>query len=140
MEACQNIDKNSEEGRVSKRRFINYGETIIMQWIFSHADVGDKLNNRDHHMTWTILLICTCYVIFAFPITILNVLGLEATWRKVQLTLFSIYWLQYCINFVIYALRSRQYRKAYWDFLTRFVSYIVMGKEEEEIEFLCWLE
>ena len=89
--------------------------------LFRHTALTDKLDSRDHHMTWTILLLCFCYAIFSFPISILNMLGLEADWRKVQLCLFCVYWLQYTINFVVYALRSKQYRRAYWDYLSRYI-------------------
>ncbi len=70
-------------------------------------------------MTWTLLLISLCYVMFVGPITAINVIDPDAYHVELNLAFFCIYWLQYTLNFVIYALRSDQFRRAYVDFLDR---------------------
>ena len=64
-------------------------------------------------MTCTLFVICLCYLIFVMPISILNLADPTAEHVNIHLIFFCIYWLQYSLNFVIYALRSEQYRRAY---------------------------
>ena len=77
----------------------------------------EKLQERDLKMTWTLLLICSCYIIFVMPISVINMLDDFAYSYLLHLTFYCIYWFQYTLNFVIYAFRSKQYRKAYVYFL-----------------------
>ncbi len=68
-------------------------------------------------MTWTILLVCLCYVVFVMPVAVDNILGFDEENPRLYLVLFCNYWMQYSVNFVVYALRSEQYRKAYCDYI-----------------------
>ena len=46
-------------------------------------------------MTWTLLLICLCYLIFVMPISIVNMINYETPDPDLHLVCFCIYWLQY---------------------------------------------
>ncbi len=61
-------------------------------------------------MTWTLFLICFCYLLFVMPISLINIIDYEARNLELHLLFFCIYWMQYSLNFVVYALRSEQYR------------------------------
>ncbi len=70
-------------------------------------------------MTWTLLLISLCYVVCVGSMTIINLVDPWGTKIELNLVIFCIYWMQYTLNFVFYALRSEQFRRAYVDFLAR---------------------
>ena len=68
-------------------------------------------------MTWTILLVCISYFVFVMPISLLNIFDAEVVSPASHVIAFCIYWSQYSLNCVVYAVRSDQYRKAYVCFL-----------------------
>merc|ERR1712078_649819 len=55
-----------------------------------------------------------CYIVFVGPIFFVSVLGIA---DGTNLACFILYWFQYTTNFVIYAGRSEQYRRAYIQYL-----------------------
>lgn len=92
-------------------------------------------------MTWTLVAMTACYCLSVGPIVVCTLLGVEA--NIPYLLCFILYWFQvlaglsailsqtkssrpqYIINFVIYAARSEQYRRAYMQYikeLTRNIS------------------
>ncbi len=77
------------------------------------------IQTREMKMTWTLLLISLCYLVCVGPITIMNITDPMANNLELNLAFFCIYWLQYTLNFFIYAMRSEQFRTAYADFLYR---------------------
>ena len=70
-------------------------------------------------MTWTILFVCISYFIFVMPISLLNIFDSKVWFPASHVIAFCIYWSQYSLNCVVYAVRSDQYRKAYVCFLMR---------------------
>ena len=70
-------------------------------------------------MTWTILFVCISYFIFVMPISLLNILDSKVRLPAPHVIAFCIYWSQYSLNCVVYAVRSDQYRKAYVYFLMK---------------------
>ena len=68
-------------------------------------------------MTWTIFLVCMSYFIFVMPISLLNILDSKVWFPASHVIAFCIYWSQYSLNCLVYAVRSDQYRKAYASFL-----------------------
>ncbi len=73
-------------------------------------------------MTRTLFWVCFCYFLFVGPISLANIFDTEVNNPEANLGLFYLYWLQYSLNFIIYAARSEQYRKAYVYFLTKVIS------------------
>ena len=67
----------------------------------------------------TLFMICFCYFLFVMPIALVNIIDDTHISTQLHLALFCVYWLQYSLNFFIYAARSEQYRKAYWYFLRK---------------------
>ena len=67
----------------------------------------------------TLFMICFCYFLFVMPIALVNIIDDTHFSPTLHLALFCVYWLQYSLNFFIYAARSEQYRKAYWYFLRK---------------------
>ena len=71
-------------------------------------------------------MVCFCYFLFVMPIALVNIIDDTSTSPKLHLALFCIYWLQYSLNFFIYAARSEQYRKAYWYFLRKVIQHFTI--------------
>ena len=101
-------------------------------------------------MTWTLFGMCFCYIVFVAPIVLCTLLEVQGEgWRgNVNLVCFIVYWLQvmimnhynskaalillllfqYTTNFVIYAARSEQYRKAYIQYIKTTVPWLFEWK------------
>ena len=75
------------------------------------------LTKREIRTTWTLFLVCFCYFLFVMPIALVNIIDKKSNNPQLHLALFCLYWLQYSLNFFIYAARSEQYRKAYSYFI-----------------------
>merc|ERR1712133_22575 len=65
-------------------------------------------------MTWTLFGMSFCYIVFVGPIFFCSIFMITG---NVNLGCFILYWFQYTTNFVIYAARSEQYRKAYIQYI-----------------------
>ena len=99
-----------------------------------------EIERGEVRMTWTLVAMTACYCLSVGPIVVCTLLGVEA--NIPYLLCFILYWFQvlaglsdilsltlprpqYIINFVIYAARSEQYRRAYMQYikeLTRNIS------------------
>ena len=73
-----------------------------------------QIQSREVRMTWTLIGISFCYLIFVGPIYMCTMFTIQ-DWPN--LICFSLYWFQYTTNFVIYAGRSEQYRRAYTQYI-----------------------
>ena len=62
-------------------------------------------------------MVCMSYFIFVMPISLLNILDSKVWFPASHVIAFCIYWSQYSLNCLVYAVRSDQYRKAYASFL-----------------------
>ena len=90
----------------------------------SRDGYAQQLKDRDVKMTWTIFLVCMSYFIFVMPISLLNIVDAQVWFPASHLIAFCIYWSQYSLNCLVYAVRSDQYRKAYVFFLTMVINRI----------------
>ena len=85
-----------------------------------HVNIKKIVTKREIRTTWTLFTICFCYFLFVMPMALVNMIDDDATHPNIHLALYCLYWLQYsCLNFVVYAARSEQYRKAYSYFLRK---------------------
>ncbi len=75
----------------------------------------DQISSREIQLTWTILLVCLCYLVCVSPMVICYMIDSHTEHGGLLLGLNCLYWLQYSLNFFIYAFRSEQFRKAYLD-------------------------
>ena len=73
-----------------------------------------QIQSRDVKMTWTLIGISFCYLVFVGPIYICTLFSINF---QPNLICFILYWLQYTTNFVVYAGRSEQYRRAYTQYI-----------------------
>lgn len=95
----------------------------MLKWCI-YSDLKEMITKREMKTTWTLFMVCICYFIFVMPITLVNVVNVQLDEPTLHLALFCIYWLQYSLNFFIYAGRSEQYRKAYSYFIHK-VSHLI---------------
>ena len=81
-------------------------------------------SQKEARITWTLFLVCFCFMLFELPLTIYKTiydLGLVEGNAYISMALYFLYWFQYSLNFFIYAVRSDQFRKAYFFFLKEVV-------------------
>ena len=98
-------------------------------------DTRSRIARRDFRMTFTILVICLCYFVCVLPMSIINIIDRpsEET-ADLYLSFYIIYWLQYSINFVIYAAKSGPYKEAYGHIIKGIIEYFrkVLGSLTKE--------
>ncbi len=70
-------------------------------------------------LTWTLLLVCACFFACVTPVVTCYMVDSSSEHGGLLLGLHCLYWLQYSLNFFVYAARSEQFRRAYGDFLGR---------------------
>ncbi len=76
----------------------------------------DQTERQEIKLTWTLLGVSLCYIVCVGPLAIMNMIDPYLTCQYVYLCIYAIYWLQYSLNFFIYALWNKQFRSAYVDF------------------------
>ena len=99
--------------------FFNFLLKILSVIRFLYRNIKAALDKREKRTTMTLFMICFCYFLFVMPIALVNIIDDTHFSPRIHLALFCVYWLQYSLNFFIYAARSEQYRKAYWYFLRK---------------------
>lgn len=82
-----------------------------------HSAIKKAISKREIKTTWTLFFICFSYFLFVLPITLINTINEDATLPELHLGFHCLYWLQYSLNFFIYAARIEQFRNAYSYFL-----------------------
>ena len=116
---------------------------FIYRKCIHYSDMKKALTKREIRTTWTLFLVCFCYFLFVMPIALVNIIDFKSNSPQIHLALFCLYWLQYSLNFFIYAARSEQYRKAYSYFLWKvFQHYFYMrikshSKIKNRLKLLC---
>ena len=101
-----------EENWVNK---INMLQITTLTNLYSRKEIRKSLNQRDMKVTGKLIVIClNCYFILVGPMCLTNE-------NSPDLNLFFhiLYWVHYSMNFIIYAARNEQFRKAYWYFLKK---------------------
>ncbi|KAK4326323.1 hypothetical protein Pmani_003142, partial [Petrolisthes manimaculis] len=76
-------------------------------------------SRRDLRVARTIFIIFIMVLVCSVPVMCVHVLDYEVTQPNRFLLLHVLYWVQYCLNVVVYVLMNRQYRDAYVDCLAR---------------------
>ena len=99
-------------------KFTNYDKSMSY-----YSLTRTTLNQREIHLIWTIFAICFSFTAFTIIPNVVNdiLVDLEILEGSsfIEVPIDCLYWLQYSLNFFIYAARSDQYRKAYIFFLQR---------------------
>merc|ERR1739838_275201 len=99
-------------------------------------DTKRQINIRDRRMTATLFAMSFLYVLFVSPIVLCGIFKVLENWN---LVFFILYWLQYGLNFVVYAARSEQYRMAYKLYIKKqlpFLFRICKTKERNSVLFI----
>ena len=95
----------------------NYFEQNLLSYFyvleFSSRLVRKILTEKEFKATMTIFLVCFAFFVCVTLFMICHFLSDFGISFQVGTFFTCLYWLQYCINFFIYILRSEQYRKAY---------------------------
>ena len=111
---------------------ISYGYILIMIWkdqlYLQKQRTGqlDQSSRLVYRFSWIVFLICFCFLAFILPFTICDILeetGVVDINHSVRIVTLYFYWLQYTVNFIIYAATSEQYRKAYFYFLKKVIAH-----------------
>ncbi|XP_066941758.1 protein trapped in endoderm-1-like isoform X2 [Macrobrachium rosenbergii] len=76
-------------------------------------------NRRDMRVARTIFIIFLVILICSVPVMLVHMFDRNVKYPVQFLALHILYWVQYCLNVVIYVLMNRQYRDAYVDCLAR---------------------
>jgi len=78
----------------------------------SRYDKGSRkiLYRRDIWLTSRLCLVSFCYILLVSPIVVPSAIKIQTDWKLVG---FMIYWLQYALNFLIYAAICLEYRMYY---------------------------
>uniref|UniRef100_A0A6A7G2W7 G-protein coupled receptor moody-like n=2 Tax=Hirondellea gigas TaxID=1518452 RepID=A0A6A7G2W7_9CRUS len=80
-------------------------------------------NRRDMRVARTIFIIFVLIMFCSVPVMVVHFIDREAKNKRTFLAVHILYWLQYCINILIYVLMNRQYRDAYLDALSKWIPY-----------------
>ncbi|KAK3860822.1 hypothetical protein Pcinc_033151, partial [Petrolisthes cinctipes] len=76
-------------------------------------------SRRDLRVARTIFIIFIMVLVCSVPVMCVHVLDSQVKQPNRFLLLHVLYWVQYCLNVVVYVLMNRQYRDAYVDCLAR---------------------
>ncbi|XP_042872182.1 G-protein coupled receptor moody-like isoform X2 [Penaeus japonicus] len=90
---------------------------------FTHqsSTVSQRLNTsrRDMRVARTIFIIFVLVLVCSVPVMMIHILDAKVKHPVRFLFLHILYWIQYCLNLVVYVLMNRQYRDAYVECLAR---------------------
>ena len=84
--------------------------------IFFCSTSKNYSTNREWKTTNLLFFVCILHCLLMTPLIITNLISIELP-TEIYAILYAFYLLQYVVNFLIYALGHRQYRKAYVYFL-----------------------
>ncbi|XP_076047105.1 protein trapped in endoderm-1-like isoform X2 [Oratosquilla oratoria] len=76
-------------------------------------------SRRDMRVARTIFIIFLMVMVCSFPVGFVHAFDKKVTMPRRFLLLHILYWVQYCMNMVVYVLLNRQYRDAYVDCVAR---------------------
>lgn len=104
-----------------RRRFLRAARLLTGKCSRQSSTMSQRLNTnrRDMRVARTIFIIFLLVLVCSVPVAMIHAVD-PLVKRPVRFLLVHIlYWLQYCLNVVVYVLMNRQYRDAYVDCLSR---------------------
>ncbi|XP_042231227.1 uncharacterized protein LOC121872506, partial [Homarus americanus] len=108
--------RHSREARLGRRRCKSVTEiaedNVLRQW--------------DDHVTRTIFVIFVVLLSCSLPHIIIHIYHLHNKFPSVWVLLHLIFWLQFCVDPIVYVTMSQQYRNATLQFLSNFCSYFAV--------------
>ena len=98
------------------------------------ARSSQQIQDRERRMTETLFLLCVSYMVFVLPLFITMCFNRNVSMPNLHLAVFCVYWIQYSANFVIYAARNQQYRRAYVLILTDIWAMITCKNSKQQTQ------
>ena len=103
---------------------ISYGIIWCFIWTngqylkqIGHDDLKKVISKREIQTTRTLFMVCLCYLLCVGPLSLSDTGQMTDKYPIIDLILRIPYYLQYSLNFFIYAAKSEQYRQAYSYFI-----------------------
>ncbi|XP_064121071.1 G-protein coupled receptor moody-like [Macrobrachium nipponense] len=87
----------------------------------------------DDHVTKTILVIYLILITCSVPHLVIHVLQLYTRHQTAWLLLHAVFWLQFCLDPIVYVIFSRVYRRATWECLANLFPNVGMFQVTEEL-------
>ena len=92
---------------------------FFKKYIYNSSSTNQILSKNETKATFMLSLVCFSFILLVFPMILHDVLLEVFKFEKkeynnlIHLALYFLYWLQYSLNFFIYAAGCQQYRRAY---------------------------
>ena len=90
-----------------------------------HVDTRKMITKREIQTIHTLFLVCICFLLFvALPKLVWYELHQIHQYPVLDLILHCLFYLQFSLNFFIYAAKSEQYKKAYAYYMRRKIQFM----------------
>ncbi|XP_047493399.1 G-protein coupled receptor moody-like isoform X3 [Penaeus chinensis] len=104
-----------------RARFVRAARHLNGRRTHQSSTVSQRLSTsrRDMRVARTIFIIFVLVLVCSVPVMMIHTLDRQVKHPVRFLSLHILYWIQYCLNLVVYVLMNRQYRDAYVECLAR---------------------
>ncbi|XP_063591076.1 G-protein coupled receptor moody-like isoform X3 [Penaeus indicus] len=104
-----------------RARFVRAARHLNGRRTHQSSTVSQRLSTsrRDMRVARTIFIIFVLVLVCSVPVMMIHILDPQVKHPVRFLFLHILYWIQYCLNLVVYVLMNRQYRDAYVECLAR---------------------
>jgi len=96
----------------------------------SLGDIKRQIHSEEIKLTQTLFGVIFCYIICVSPIILADVFDFDHNHRIIYLLSYIVYWCQYALNFVIYAVCCRRYRAVFVRYLQTMFRCLFLQPEE----------
>ncbi|XP_042216195.1 N-arachidonyl glycine receptor-like [Homarus americanus] len=103
---------------------VRHSKTLLAKYMDGHESkrgLGGQpigLMRRYKAASRSLLGIVVMYLVCILPVSVYNIVGQDGSWKEAGIILYSIYWLQYIANTIIYVMSNIRYRVALRVFMT----------------------
>nr|XP_045600310.1 G-protein coupled receptor moody-like isoform X1 [Procambarus clarkii]XP_045600320.1 G-protein coupled receptor moody-like isoform X1 [Procambarus clarkii]XP_045600328.1 G-protein coupled receptor moody-like isoform X1 [Procambarus clarkii] len=104
-----------------RSRFLHAARLLNGKSTHQSSNVSQRLttNRRDMRVARTIFIIFLLVLVCSVPVACVHAIDTKVKFPVRFLLLHVLYWVQYCLNVVVYVFMNRQYRDAYVECLAR---------------------
>ncbi|XP_071547257.1 protein trapped in endoderm-1-like isoform X3 [Panulirus ornatus] len=104
-----------------RSRFLRAARLLNRKRTHQSSTISQRLstNRRDMRVARTIFIIFILVLVCSVPVAMVHAVDRNVEFPVRFLLLHVLYWVQYCLNMVVYVLMNQQYRDAYVDCLAR---------------------
>ncbi len=121
------IKKSSES--LSTSRWVPWHTTtdllirVRRTFLTSSTETQHRLSQRDRKMSRMISYLCIGYLVFSLPAPVVRLADPTYEWPLLHVVYYLIYYIQFSVNFTIFAVSNGHYRKAYAFFFWEVICY-----------------